>query len=185
MEKDLQQDLNYTKCGTELVYQGTAVSFYKEHIKLPDGRMVEWDLIQHPGGAAVLPIDDEENVLLVEQYRNALERITLEIPAGKREAGEAYEVCAARELEEETGYYSEHIVPLGKSAPAVGYSNEVLGLFYADHLKKSCQNLDEDEWIHVKKYSLTEAVNMVMQGKIIDSKTVSAILMYAQCKQEK
>lgn len=175
-----QNDLDYTKCGDELVYQGAAVAFYKDYIKLPDGRMVEWDLIKHPGGAAVLPIDEDGNVLLVQQYRNAVGRLTLEIPAGKRENGEPHSICAARELEEETGYRSDHIVHLSDSIPAIGYSDEILGLFYADQLKKTEQNLDEDEWIHVKRYPLKEAVEMVMDGTIRDSKTVSAILMYAQ-----
>lgn len=175
---DKKQQLQYEKCGERLAYQGVAVAVYKDYIKLPDGRQVEWDLIKHPGGAGILPIDENGNLLLIEQYRNAVDRIALEIPAGKRENGEHTSVCAARELEEETGYRSEHIVHLADSVAAIGYSNEIIGLYYADHLEKTKQSLDEDEWIHVKRFSLSEAIDRILDGTIQDSKTVSAILLY-------
>lgn len=176
-------DLCYEKCGDELAYQGVAVGLYKDHIKLPNGKIVEWDLIKHPGGAAVLPLDEDGNVLLVEQYRNAAGRITLEIPAGKREKGEEFLTCATRELQEETGYCSKNIVFLTTSIPAIGYSDEVLGLFYAEQLEQREQHLDEDEFIHVKRIPLKQAVSMVMDGTIVDSKTVTAILMVARIKE--
>lgn len=173
-----KQQLQYEKCREELAYQGAAVAVYKDYIKLPNGKQVEWDLIKHPGGAGILPVDRDNNVLLIEQYRNALDRMTLEIPAGKRENGEHTSVCAARELEEETGYRSSHIVHLADSVAAIGYSNEIIGLYYADELEKTKQRLDEDEWIHVKRVSLSDAIAMVLDGIIQDSKTVSAILLY-------
>lgn len=174
----------HKKCGHELMYHGNAVDFYKEDIQLPNGKHVEWDLIKHPGGACVLPIDDEGNLLLIEQYRNAVDRIAIEVPAGKRDSlDEDYAVCAARELEEETGYRSDHLVLLSHSVPAIGYSNEYLGLFYADHLIPTKQDLDEDEFIMVKRYTLQEALDLIQKDVIVDSKTVISILLYAMRKK--
>ncbi len=170
----------YEKISCTLAHQGVAVGLYSEHIKLPNGKEVDWDLVKHPGGAGILPVMDDGSILLIQQYRNAVDRIALEIPAGKREGQEEYAVCAARELEEETGYRSDHIVHLTDSIPAIGYSNELLGIFYADRLKRTSQHLDEDEWINVKRFSLEDAVDMVVRGQIIDSKTVTAILLYNQ-----
>ena len=145
---------------------------------MPNGKQVTWDLIKHPGGAAVVPIDDDGNILMVRQYRNAVGRLTLEIPAGKLEHQEERIVCATRELEEETGYVSDHIVHLQDSVAAIGYSNEVIGLFYATNLKKSSQHLDEDEFINVVKVPVEKAIEMIYDGTIQDSKTVTAILLY-------
>ncbi len=172
--------LQYEKRGEELAFQGAAIQVYKDFITLPNGREVTWDLVKHPGGAGVLPIDEEHNVLLVRQYRNAVGDMVLEIPAGKREGQEPFLQCAARELEEEIGYRSDHIVHLSNSIPAIGYSNEILGLFYADHLEKTNQHLDEDEFISVVRLPFEQVLQMVCDGKIIDSKTVTAVLLYQQ-----
>lgn len=177
MEKKLELS-QYEKCGDELAYQGAAIQVYKDYIKLPNGKPVTWDLIKHPGGAAVVPVDDDNNILMVRQYRNAVGRMTLEIPAGKLENGEERILCATRELEEETGYTSDNIVHLQDSVPAIGYSNEVVGLFYATNLKKSKQQLDEDEFINLVKVPVEEAVQMIYDGVIQDSKTAVAILLY-------
>ncbi len=169
----------YKKLDRTLVHNGVVVSFYKEHMKLPNGNEADWDYIAHPGGAACLPVTKDGEVILVSQYRNSQDRITLEIPAGKKDGNEANEVTALRELEEETGYRADKITHLTDTIPAVGYSDEVLGLFYADNLIESKQNLDEDEKIDLVKIPLRKAVDMCVRGEIIDSKTVTAIMMYA------
>ena len=169
----------YEKLDRTLVHKGVVISFYKEHMKLPNGNEADWDYIAHPGGAACLPVTQDNEVLLVSQYRNSQDRITLEIPAGKRDGNESNETTALRELEEETGFKTDKVTRLTDTIPAVGYSDEVLGLFYADNLIPSEQMLDDDEKIDIVKLPLKEAVEMCVKGKIIDSKTVTAILMYA------
>ncbi len=169
----------YEKLDRTLVHKGVVISFYKEHMKLPDGYEADWDYIAHPGGAACLPVTKDGDVILVSQYRNSQDRLTLEIPAGKKDNNESDEATALRELEEETGYKTDKVTHLTDTIPAVGYSDEVLGLFYADNLIPSKQNLDDDEKIDLVKIPLKKAVDMCVSGEIIDSKTVTAILMYA------
>ena len=112
----------------ELVYKGTILDVYKDTMRFDNGKQEEWDFVSHRmGAAAILPVLDDGRILMVRQYRNAVGDMVLEIPAGKREGQEPFLQCAARELEEETGYRSDHIVHLSNSIPAIGYSNEILG----------------------------------------------------------
>ena len=133
----------------------------------------------HKGAAGVLPVLDNGNILMVRQYRNALDRETLEIPAGGLD-GEKEEMikCAARELEEETGYKSEDLSFLLSIRTTVAFCNERIDIFVARNLKKTHQHLDEDEYVDVEEHSPQELVQMVYDGKIQDSKTVSAIMTY-------
>lgn len=168
----------YKRIRQELMYQGKVVAFYKDILKLPNGNVVEWDLVKHPGAAAIIPVLDDGRIILVEQFRNALGHKTLEIPAGGIEKGETPLQCVAREVEEETGYRSETITPLIEVITAIGFCDEKIPIFVAKDLKKTQQHLDEDEEIVIKTVTLDEAVEMILNGNIIDSKTVSGILAY-------
>ena len=167
------------RLNRELVYKGHIIDMYKDTVKIPNGNIAEWDFIGHKGAAAVLPVLKNGNVLMVRQYRNALDRYTLEIPAGGLESPDEPIIdCAARELEEETGYKSDNLEILLSLHTTVAFCNEKIEVFLARDLVKTSQHLDEDEYIDVEEHSIEELLEAVYSGKIEDSKTVSAILAY-------
>lgn len=168
------------KCmGRELAYQGTVLKVYKDHMKFSNGNTEDWDFIHHDGAAAVIPVMDDGKILMVKQYRNALERDTLEIPAGKLDdPDEEGIVCASRELKEETGYSSDDLEWLLTIRTTVAFCDERIEVFVARNLIPGEQHLDEDEFVDVKAYKLEELKGMIFEGKIQDSKTMAAILAY-------
>ena len=162
----------------QLRYQGTILKIYEDTV-LANGHEAHWDFIHHDGAAAVVPVMDDGRILMVSQYRNALERETLEIPAGKLDKPDEPGIdCARRELEEETGYRSDNLEWLLSLRTTVAYCNERIEIFIARDLISSHQHLDEDEFVDVKPYSLKELKEMIFSGKIEDSKTIAAILAY-------
>ncbi|MDD3138708.1 MAG: NUDIX hydrolase [Lachnospiraceae bacterium] len=163
----------------ELKYKGSIIEMYCDHVQIPNGNVAKWDYIHHNGAAAVVPLTKGGKILMVRQYRNALDRYTLEIPAGAlNEPAEPGINCASRELEEETGYRSEDLEWLITIRTTVAFCNEKIDIFVAKNLILSEQNLDEDEFIDVKAYSMDELKNKIFTGEIEDSKTISALLAY-------
>ena len=168
------------RVGRDLAYEGTVIKVYKDHMKFANGNTAEWDFIHHDGAAAVVPVMDDGKILMVTQYRNALERDTLEIPAGKLDApGEPGIECASRELEEETGYSSEDLEWLITLRTTVAFCDEKIDIYVAKNLIPSHQHLDEDEFINVGAYTIDELRKKIYSGEIEDSKTVAALLAYA------
>lgn len=163
----------------ELVHKGAVIDVYCDTMEFENGNTAKWDYIHHDGAAAVVPVTEDGRILMVRQYRNALERYTLEIPAGKLDdPGEKGIVCASRELEEETGYRSENLEWMITLRTTVAFCNERIEIFAAHNLIPSKQNLDEDEYIDVKAYTLEELKEKIFTGEIEDSKTVAALLAY-------
>lgn len=158
------------------VYEGDFLKYEKIQVELPDGNTANRDVIRHPGAVAVIAITEDKKVLFVEQYRKALDKITLEIPAGKIDKGESPEKSVARELEEETGYKSDNIKFLGKIVTAPGFCDEYIHIYLAEDLKTGIKEGDEDEFINVKELSMDEIKKMILNGEIYDSKTLSALL---------
>lgn len=164
----------------ELAYHGTVVDVYKDYMEFANGSTEEWDYIHHNGAAAVVPVLEDGRILMVKQFRNALDRDTLEIPAGKLDTPDEPGIkCAGRELEEETGYRSDHLEWLISLRTTVALCNEKIEIYVAKDLKPSEQKLDEGEYVTVKAYTIEELKEKIYAGKIEDSKTVSAILAYA------
>lgn len=162
-----------------LRYKGSILDIYSDVIETPDGHRANWDFIDHKGAAAVVPVLDDGRIIMVKQYRNALDRETIEIPAGGLNGWDEPTIkAAARELEEETGYKSDNLTKLISVVTAVAFCNEVIDVYVADNLVKTSQHLDEDEFIDVESYSLKDLKEMIFAGKIQDSKTISAILAY-------
>ena len=165
----------------ELAYEGASVKVYKDHM-LIDGRKAVWDYIQHNGAAAVVPVLENGKILLVRQYRNALNRYTLELPAGKVDSKEEpRRICAFRELEEETGYKvaaPDELEFLIRIDTMVAFGDEEIDIFVARNLIKSEQHLDEDESIDVEEWALEDLVDLIYKGELKDSKTVAAIIAY-------
>ncbi len=167
------------RINRELKYRGAIVDFYSDTMLLPNGHTAQWDYIAHKGAAAVVPVTDDGKILMVRQYRNALERYTLEIPAGSLNyAGEPKIDCAFRELEEETGYRADHLEHLLDINTTVAFCNELIGVYVARKLIPSRQHLDEDEFLNVQAYDLDELLGMISEGKITDAKTVASLLAY-------
>ena len=141
---------------------------------------VVWDFIGHKGAAAVVPVTADGKILMVRQYRNALDRYTLEIPAGALdEVGEPGIECASRELEEETGYRSENLEWLITLRTTVAFCNERIEVSVAHDLIPSKQHLDEDEFIELGAYTIEELKEKIFSGEIEDAKTVSSLMAYA------
>ncbi len=163
-----------------MCFEGAIVDFYQDDMQMPDGTIHKWDLVHHrKGAAAVLPILPDGRILMVRQFRNALDRMTLEIPAGARDdVNEETVVCAARELEEETGYAAGKIEFLLNLRPTVAYCDEFIDIFVATDLKPGHTHPDEYEFVDVEKHELKELAEMIYAGKLCDGKTVAAIMSY-------
>ena len=174
--------MEFERLKRELVYKGSIIDMYKDHVRVPNGNVVEWDFIGHKGAAAVVAVTEDGKLLMVRQYRNAIDRYTLEIPAGARDSLEEETiVCAARELEEETGYRSENLELLIRLKTAVAFCNEFIDVYVARDLIPSSQNLDEDEFINVQAFEVSQLKEMIFSGELQDAKTVAAIMSYC-CK---
>lgn len=157
------------------LYKGRVFTLAEDTIRFPNGTEAKWDILLHSGAAAVVPIDNEGKIILVEQYRGVADKNILEIPAGKLEEGEEPSICAARELEEETGYKPKKLKFICSIYSAVGFSDEIIQIYAAVGLDKGVQNLDTDEYVTIRKYTIQEIVEMILNGKIKDSKTIAAI----------
>ena len=175
MEKEM------TRVKRIRMYQGAIVDVYRDYMQFSNGNTEEWDYIHHRGAAAVLPVMDDGRLIMVRQYRNALEKYILELPAGALDYPEEPGiVCAARELEEETGYRSEDLEWLLTIRTTVALSNEKIDIYVARNLISTRQHLDPNEFVEVETYTLDELKQMIFSGKIEDGKTVAAIMTYAE-----
>lgn len=168
------------RINRELKFKGTILEFYQDTMEINGDHTAVWDFIKHKGAAAVVPVTDDGKILMVRQYRNALDRYTLEIPAGALdEEDEPGIVCASRELEEETGYRSENLERLITLRTTVAFCNERIEVYVAKDLIPSKQHLDEDEFIDLKAYSIEELKEKILSGEIEDGKTVASLMAYA------
>ena len=168
------------RINRELKFKGKILDFYQDTIEVDGDHTVVWDFIGHKGAAAVVPVTADGKILMVRQYRNALDRYTLEIPAGALdEGGEPGIECASRELEEETGYRSENLEWLITLRTTVAFCNERIEVYVAHDLIPSKQHLDEDEFIELGAYTIEELKEKIFSGEIEDAKTVSSLMAYA------
>lgn len=169
----------YERIGRKLVHKGAIIDYYQDTIKIPNGNIAKWDYIRHKGAAAVVAVKEDGKLLMVRQYRNALNRETLEIPAGGlNDVDEPTDLAAARELEEETGYSAGKLELLLSLRTTVAFCDEKIDVYVATDLKRSEQHLDEDEFLDVLSYDVKDLLEMIYDCKIQDGKTVSAILAY-------
>ncbi len=164
---------------SEDIYKGKVFSVTRDTARLQNDNVVLREVVHHPGGAGVVALDEAGKVALVRQFRYAQQREMWEIPAGKLEKGEPPAHAARRELEEEVGCTADHWRDFGRLAPTPAYCTEVIYLYLATGLHKSRQNLDDDEFLTVEWVPLAEAVRMVMDGRIIDAKSVAGLLRAA------
>ena len=161
----------------ETVFSGRIIETRVDTLQLPDGRQITREVVQHPGAVGIIPIDDEDSVLLVRQYRYAAGQSLLEIPAGVIESGESPDDTAQRELREETGYASQNLRALGGVYSSPGFCTEFLYLYIARDLVPSRLPGDEDEDISVETIPMSRVDQLIRLGEIQDAKTVAGLLM--------
>jgi len=170
--------------SSQQLFKGRVISLQVDEVELPNGKRGKREIIKHPGAVAVIAITDEGKMIMVEQYRKAMERSLVEIPAGKLEPGEEPLRTAERELEEETGYESGEMKHLISFYTSPGFADELVHLFVANDLKKKDNpaDCDEDEFVEVLELTVEEAQRFIEEGKIADAKTAYAV-QYLQLKK--
>ena len=174
-----------TTLSSEEIFNGRVIRVTYDKVLLENGNTSTREVVHHHGGASILPVDENQNITLVRQYRYALGEEMWELPAGKLEKDENPFEAAKRELAEECGLTADHFVDLGVVYPTVGYDSEKIYLWAATGLHNVSQHLDEDEFLDVVKMPLDEALRLVLDGTIKDSKTQIGILKYAMLRDKK
>lgn len=162
--------------AVEEIYNGKILRVTRDKALLENGREAVREVIHHSGGVCVLPLTDDNEVLLVKQFRYPFQTTLLEAPAGKREAGEDPLACGVRELKEEVGATASRITPLGCLYPTVAYDTEIIYMYLARGLDFGAQKLDDGEFLDIVKVPFAEAYRMAMEGELPDAKTQLAVL---------
>ena len=162
---------------SEILLQGRAFKIRRDTLKTPDGRETKLEIVDHGGSVVILPIDEENNLLFVRQYRHAAGGDLLELPAGTRDEEEPFEECAAREIREETGMEAGKLQKVGEFYLAPGYSTEFMAVFLATELKENPLQADEDEFLQVERIPLKKAIEMAEHGEVPDAKSLAALLL--------
>ncbi len=159
------------------VHRGRVFEMVTENITLANGTRFDIDIIRHPGAAAMVAVSDENNVILIRQYRHAIGTYIWEIPAGTLAPEEKPEECAKRELIEETGFSAERWQKLGEITPVPGYSDERIHIFLARDLSAVSQNLNADEMLDVHEIPFENVMEMISKGDIQDGKSIAGLFM--------
>jgi ADP-ribose pyrophosphatase len=162
---------------SESLLKGRAFAIRRDWMKTPDGRETKFDIIEHGGSVVLVPLDADGNLLFVRQYRHAAGTDLLELPAGTLEAGEDPEVCAAREIREETGFAAGKLEQIGEFYLAPGYSTEFMLVYLARDLTYDPLEADADEFLSLEKIPVTEAIQMAERGEMPDAKSLAALLL--------
>jgi ADP-ribose pyrophosphatase len=162
------------------IYSGVVFEIARDRLREDSGQEIVREVVRHPGGAGGVPLFADGRIALVKQYRHPAGRDLLEIPAGKIDAGERPESCAAREIEEELGVRVGRIEKLAEFYSTPGFCEEKLFVYLATDLEASVQKLDHDETVEIVYLSLAEAWQLVERGEIEDAKTIIALLLLKQ-----
>ena len=162
---------------SEVLMKGRAFAIRRDHLKTPDGRETKLEIIEHGGSVVIIPVNENGNVLLVRQYRHATGQDLLELPAGTLDEDEDPEVCAAREIREETGMAAGTLKMLGEFYLAPGYSDEFMTVYLATELSVSPLEADEDEFLSIESVPIAEAIRMAESGQIPDAKSLAALFL--------
>lgn len=157
------------------IFDGNIIKVQVDHVQLPNGKTATRELVKHPGAVAVLPLTSDNRLVVVEQFRKPLEKVTVEIPAGKLEPGEDRLQCAKRELREETGYSAGKWSHLVSFYTSPGFADEEIHLYIAEDLQTGQAQPDDDEFVHVREITLNEALTLIETTHICDAKTVAAV----------
>lgn len=173
-------DLKEKSISSERLFEGRTISLRLDTVELPNGSHAQREIVEHPGAVAIVPLLEDGNIILVNQYRAPINRITLEIPAGKLEPQEPPEVCAARELAEETGFSATAMDHKATFFTTPGFSDEIMYLYIASGLEPVGSRPDTDEFLAVEMIPLEKLLLMAEEGEIIDAKTLIGIYTAAR-----
>jgi ADP-ribose pyrophosphatase len=163
--------------SSEKIYHGRVFDLRRDQVRMPDGRLVALDVVDHPGAITVIPLDDQGQIWFVRQYRHPTESFLLELPAGVKEPGEQPELTAQREIQEEIGMAATEIRKVGEFFLAPGYSTEYMHVYLASGLYQARLQGDEDEYLSVEKVPLEKAYRLAEAGEIRDAKSLAALLL--------
>lgn len=169
-------ELREKTIDSEKIYDGAIIKLTLDTVICPNGAQAKREIVRHPGGVGVVPMDEDGYVYMVRQYRIPYDEIILEIPAGKLDKGEDIAAAAARELREETGLRAEKLQFMGEFYPSVGFCDERLRMFLATGLSQGETDLDEDEFVDLEKLHIDKLFEMIMNNEIKDGKTIAALL---------
>ena len=169
-------ELKEEMVSQQTVYEGIIVNVRRDKARLLDGRIANREVVEHPGGVAILPLFDDGTVSLVRQFRYPFQEVVAELPAGKLERGEDHRLAALRELEEEVGASCGRLTYLGCLYSSPGFSSEVLHMYLAQELTEGACHPDEDEFLSVERIPFSALVEQVRQGEIKDAKPVALVL---------
>jgi ADP-ribose pyrophosphatase len=172
--------MDFDILGSEKIYKGRAFNVEQVQARLPDGRVRHYDLVLHPGAVVIVPVDSEGRIWFVRQYRVGAGQVMLELPAGTLEPGEEPEVCAAREVREETGMAAASLRRLGGFYMAPGYTSEYLHIFLANGLTPQPLEADADEFLQTAAIPIDEVYRMASAGALTDGKTLASLLLVRQ-----
>lgn len=162
---------------SEPLFQGRAFKIRRDTLKTPGGNETKFDIVEHGGSVIIIPIDADGNMLFVRQYRHAAGMDLLELPAGTRNGDEPHDVCAAREMREETGMAAGKLEHIGDFYLAPGYSTEFMAVFLATELIHNPLEADEDEFLQVEKIPIKKAIEMAERGQMPDAKSLAALFL--------
>lgn len=177
------RDLTQKKLTETEIFKGFILRVRKDKAQMPDGQIVDREVVEHPGGVAIALEDEKGDFYLVTQWRYAQEQVTLEYPAGKKEPGEDPMETAKREIIEETGFEGTDWRYLGSMIPTPAYDTEVIELYYAKKGAFKGQHLDSDEDLDVQTYSLDDLTERVLRGELRDAKTMYMTLLLQELKR--
>ncbi|HEY3344255.1 MAG TPA: NUDIX hydrolase [Anaerolineaceae bacterium] len=162
---------------SEEIYQGRAFNLRRDRLRLPDGRETTYDVVEHPGAVTIVPVDDQGRMWFVRQYRSGVRDTLLELPAGTRHADEDPQLCALREVREEIGQAARQIQKIGEVYLVPGYSTEYMYFYLATGLYPDPLDMDDDEFIEVESYPVSQVYAMAAAGEMRDGKTLAALLL--------
>lgn len=157
---------------SQIIYKGKLVNLRLEEVLLPDERIASREIIEHPGSVVIIPLLENNKIVVIKQFRKPVEQVLYELPAGKLEKGEDIAKCAERELLEETGYKAKEMIKLSSFYTTPGFSDELMHLFLAKGLILNQQQLNQNEFLEVNIFSLEELIKMVIENKIRDAKSI-------------
>jgi ADP-ribose pyrophosphatase len=170
--------MNYKILESDVIFRGKVFDLRVDKIKYNSGNMGIREIAVHPGGAVVIPVKEDGKFIMVSQYRYPFEKFMLEFPAGKLDDKEDPQICAVRELKEETGYTAGNIQKLGKISTTPGFCTEILHIYLAKDLTPGMYNREEGEYgMEIKEYTFGEVEEKISRGEIIDSKSISGFYM--------
>jgi len=185
VKKNNEKRLVEKKLKSDVAFKGSFLQVLRDQVELPNGKPATREYVLHNGAAMIIPVTDQGQLIMLRQYRYAVQKVFIEFPAGKTDPGEDTLQTAKRELEEEIGMTADQLQFLTTIHPVIGYSNEKIDLYLAKGLKKSKQHLDEEEFLELFEISFEDAMELMKKGDITDVKTMIGLFWYQQILKAK